>query len=244
MKPAPFQRALVIGATSGIGEALARKLASCGAQVAAIGRREERLRALEVDFPGLVAGYAHDVTDYEGAPALFQRITGELGGLDAVFYVAGVMPEVALDEYDFGKDRATIEVNVLGAVRWLNLAAERFAHLGTGTIVGVGSVAGDRGRRGRPGYHASKAALHTYLESLRNRLSRQGVCVVTVKPGPVATPMTVQIAMRGKMDVGRAADLILAKSRKEGEHYLKLTDRIAFAIIRHLPGAVMRRLKL
>ena len=71
------------------------------------------------------------------------------------------------------------EVNLIGAVAWLNEVAQRFARARGGTIVGISSVAGDRGRRGNPAYCTSKAALTTYLEALRNRVARFGVAVVT-----------------------------------------------------------------
>src|SRR5260370_14867305 len=100
------------------------------------------------------------------------------------------MPRVGEDEYAFEKDRQIIEVNVLGAMAWLNEAAPRFARAGEGTIIGISSVSGDRGRRGQPAYCASKAALDTYLEALRNRLRRRGVPGVTVTPGPVDTRMS------------------------------------------------------
>src|SRR5579862_662779 len=189
-----WKRAIVVGASSGIGEALARQLAAGGCQVALVARRHEELARIagEINAGGadLARCYAHDVLETDCAPALFQQITHDLGGLDLVIYAAGVMPRLADDEYSFAKDRAMIEVNVLGAIAWLNEAAQRFARAGAGTIIGIGSVAGDRGRRGQPVYCASKAALDTYLESLRNRLGRFGVRVVTIKPGPVDTPMT------------------------------------------------------
>ena len=107
-----------------------------------------------------------------------------------LIYAAGVMPEVVEGEYDFAKDRSMIEVNLLGAMAWMNPAAAFFEAQRRGTIAGISSIAGERGRRGNPGYCTSKAALSTYLESLRNRLSRYGVNVVTIKPGFVDTAMT------------------------------------------------------
>ena len=126
--------------------------------------------------------YPHDVTCYEQVPSLFQQICRDLGGLDLIVYSAGFLPRVAEDEYNFEKDRIALEVNVLGAVAWLDQAADRFGRAGGGTIVGVSSVAGDRGRRGNPVYNASKAALNTYLEGLRMRLQPKGVTVLTAKP--------------------------------------------------------------
>ena len=239
-----FAHAIVIGASSGIGRELVRLLAAEGTKVAAVARREEELRKLAEEFPALVEPIAHDVTDYNAVPALFQEITKSLGGLDLVVYASGVMPQVGADEYDFAKDRQIMEVNILGAMAWLDQAAIRFGNIGSGSIVGIGSVAGDRGRAGQPAYNASKAAFATYLEALRNRLSKKGVKVVTIKPGPVDTPMTAGLGLKGAMPVQVAAKKILAKADKPGEHYLKLTHRGIFFVIRHVPSFVFRRLKL
>ena len=239
-----FNKAIVVGASSGIGRELVRLLAGRGGQVAAVARREADLQSLADEFPGRALPIVHDVTDFDAVPALFQRVTGDLGGLDLVVYAAGVMPAVGPHEFDFAKDRSMIETNLLGAVAWLNEAAVRFENTRSGTIVGIGSVAGDRGRAGQPVYNTSKAALATYLEALRNRLATSGVDVVTIKPGPTATPMTAHLRSKGMMPASKVAEAILDKSRTGGEHYVKFAHRAAFAIIRNIPSPVFRRLKL
>src|SRR5439155_5143525 len=111
--------------------------------------------------------YPHDVRCVDEVPGLFQQIAADMGGLDLVIYAAGVQPRIAPDEYDTEKDRFIVEVNVIGALAWLNAAARRLERPGEGTIVGISSIAGDRGRRGNPAYGASKAALDHFLEALR-----------------------------------------------------------------------------
>jgi len=239
-----YSFAIVIGASSGIGEELVRRLAKDGAKVAAVARRTDRLDKLAAEFPGFVIPVPHDVTDYEAVPDLFQEITKQIGGLDLVIYAAGVMPAVGEHEYDFAKDRQMVEVNVLGAIAWLDQAALRFENTKSGTIVGIGSVAGERGRHAQPVYNMTKAALATYMEALRNRLSKRGVRVVTIKPGPTATEMTAHLHMKGMMDPGQTAEIILRKSRKTGEFFIKFTHKIAFAIIRNIPSGIFRKLKI
>lgn len=244
-----FEHALVIGASSGIGEALARRLAADGTRVALVARREAELQRV-MDEINASAGenravaVAHDVRTAADIPELFQEIARVLGGLDLVIYATGVMVAVGEDEYDTAKDRETMEVNLLGAVAWLNPAADRFARLGRGTIVGIGSVAGDRGRAGNPGYCTSKAALHAYLEALRNRLARRGVRVVTIKPGFVDTAMT-----RGKeglfwlISADRAAQIILAKARRGVVvAYVPARWRMVMTMIRSIPSFIFSRL--
>lgn len=240
----PYQHAIVVGASSGIGREIARQLAQAGTRVAAIARRTDRLEALAAEFPDRVLTFAHDVTDYDSVPALFQHVTHQLGGLDLIVYASGVMPEVGPHEYTFEKDRAIFEVNVLGGMAWLNQAAIRFEGTRSGTILGIGSVAGDRGRAGQPAYNASKAAFATYLEALRNRLSRHGVRVVTFKPGPTETEMTAHLHLKGAMSAPDVARTALARAATTGEHYAKATHRVAFGIIRRIPSWVFRRLNV
>jgi short-subunit dehydrogenase len=156
------------------------------------------------------------------------------------------MPTVAGDEYDTAKDREMMEINTIGAMAWLNPVADRMARLGRGTIVGIGSVAGDRGRSGNPGYCASKAALHTYLESLRNRVAARGVQVVTIKPGFVDTAMT-----RGReglfwmISADRAAEIILAKARRGVvTAYVPARWRAVMTVIRAIPSVIFTRLRI
>jgi decaprenylphospho-beta-D-erythro-pentofuranosid-2-ulose 2-reductase len=240
MKPV---RAIVVGASSGIGEEITKQLAANGSVVAAVARRIDKLEDLAKNFEGKVVPVEHDVTQYDKVPALFQDITQRLGGLDLIVYAAGVMPEVGWHEYCFDKDRSMVEVNLLGAIAWLNEAACRFENTKHGTIVAIGSVAGDRGRGGQPVYNTTKAALATYMEALRNRVGSYGVKVVLVKPGPTETPMTANLHIKGAMPAAQAATLILAKSESGGEHYLKFTHRIIFAIIRAIPSWLFQKLK-
>lgn len=239
-----FETAIVIGASSGIGAEIVRQLASGGCRVAAIARREYRLSALAAEYPERILAFSHDVSNFGEAPELFQRATGELGGLDLIVYAAGIMPSIGPDEFDFETDHRIFAVNLLGAMSWLDLAATRFHATRRGSIVAIGSVAGDRGRIGHPAYCASKAALATYMESLRNRLHRCGVSVSTIKPGPTRTEMTAHLDLPGMMDPRAVARLTLRKAGVSGEHYAKASHRAAFALIRLLPSWMMRRLSL
>jgi short-subunit dehydrogenase len=238
---------VVIGASSGIGEAIAKRLSADGASVALVARRKDELTRVH---DGLVHKesahvYPHDTTRFDEVPELFDRIVNDLGGLDLVVYAAGVMPAIDEGEYSFDKDRQMIEVNLLGAMAWFNPAAARFEAQREGTLVGISSIAGERGRRGSPAYCTSKAALTTYLESLRNRVSRYGVNVVTIKPGFVDTAMT-----RGKkglfwlISADQAAETALAVAHDRASPVAFVPARwwiVAF-IVRWLPSFIFRRL--
>ncbi len=241
----------MIGASSGIGEALARRLAAEGTRVALVGRREPELRRLMGEINSAAgedraAAIAHDVRATAEIPELVQGIARVLGGLDLVIYAAGVMPEVAEDEYSTAKDREMIDVNLVGAVAWLNPVAERMARLGRGTIIGIGSVAGDRGRSGNPVYCTSKAGLHAYLEAIRNRVARDGVRVVTIKPGFVDTAMTRGLdGLFWLISADRAAEIILRKTeRGVTAAYVPARWRWVMLVIRSIPSFIFRRLKV
>jgi short-subunit dehydrogenase len=188
----------------------------------------------------------HDVHDHASPPELMQEIARQLGGLDLVVYAAGVSHDVAMDEYDTAKDLDMLDVNLAGAVAWLNPAAERFARLGRGTIVGIGSVAGDRGRVKAPVYNTSKAGLATYLEALRNRIHRTGARVRTIKPGFVDTPMTEGMSgLFWLISADRAAEIILRKAeRGSGTSYVPGRWRVLMWVIRSMPSFVFRRLRV
>ena len=245
----PQKRAIVIGASSGIGAALVRELAHSGYSVAAVARREAKLQELSDSVntavvDGCVVTYSHNVTNYAEISTLFQTIVQQLGGLDLIVYNAGVQPPVTLDEYNFEKDRQMIEVNLLGAIAWLNQAALRFERAGQGKIVGIGSIAGDRGRVGSPAYNTSKAGLATYLESLRNRLTRHGVSVTTVKPGFVDTVLLENAAKTFWVISPQQAATQIHKATQRGKQtvYVPARWRLVGLIIQHIPSFVFRRL--
>src|SRR3954462_10735853 len=119
---AAWKHAIIVGASSGIGAEVARQLAARGCRVALVARRGGELERIAAEInagaPGRASTYVHDVTAYAEAPQLLDRICGEIGGLDLVVYAAGVMPRIEDGEYSFAKDRAIVDVNVLGAIAW------------------------------------------------------------------------------------------------------------------------------
>nr|MBA3822741.1 SDR family NAD(P)-dependent oxidoreductase [Ktedonobacterales bacterium] len=132
-----FRRAIIIGASSGIGLALARALVATGAQVALVARRAAELDRAVADLgPQRARAYPHDVTQTDAIPALFAAIAHDLGGVDLVVYAAGILPDQPQDAYDTALDAQIIAINFTGAVAWLNAAAARFTRTRDGTIIG------------------------------------------------------------------------------------------------------------
>lgn len=245
----PQKRAIIVGASSGIGAALARRLADEGYLLALLARRAELLETLTNEINSKhdstrALYYVHDVTDYESIPALYRQILADLGGLDTFIYNTGVSHMVGLKKYDFEKDRKTAEVNYIGALAWLNPVAEMFQSMKAGQIVGVSSVAGERGRVGNPSYNASKAALSCYLEALRNRLTRYSVNVLTVKPGPVETDMIKDAkGVLFPIPAEQAAkDIYNAMRKRKQEVYTSARWRWIMLIVRNIPSFIFRKL--
>ena len=240
-------RALVVGASSGMGAEIVRQLAREGYSVAALARRGEPLTALADEArsgPGTVITRTHDVTAIDEVPALFESVVLELGGLDFYVYAAGTMPDVGPEEYDTEKDLAMLDVNLGGCFAWSNQVARFFFTQRSGTMVGIGSIAGDRGRKGAPVYGATKAALATYFESLRNRLAERGVRVVTIKPGMIETPMTAHLdKLMMPISAERAAREILKVSRGRlwNVRHVPLRWLGVSLIIRSIPSFLFKR---
>lgn len=247
----PRRRGIIVGASEGIGASLAQKLTREGYTLALIARRKDKLNTLCNEINSMfnetrALAYVHDVANYDEVPALLRKIVADLGGLDLIVFMAGVnYPPGGIGNYNFKNDRKMIEINLIGAMAWLSPVAEMFQNAKAGQIVGIGSVAGDRGRIGNPGYNTSKAGLATYLEALRNRLARHGVNVLTVKPGFVKTEMlkAAQGATPFAITPEKAADDIYSAMRKRKQLvYTSYIWRWIMLIIQHVPSVIFRRM--
>lgn len=247
----PRKRAIIVGASSGLGEALAHELANQGFYLALIARREDRLEEIcrqinQSADQSQASYYVHDVTNYVNVPALFQQITREIGGLDLFVYSAGHQESMTFDEYDFDKDKAMIDVNLLGAIAWLSQASLRFERAKSGQICAISSIAGDRGRRLNPGYNTSKAGLTTYMEALRNRIARYGVTVTTVKPGFIDTDLLAHASktMWVVSPESAAQQIWKAIRRKKQTVYMPKRWRYVMLVIKYMPSFLFRRLSI
>ena len=214
-------RVVISGASSGIGLALAQHYLQQGAVIAAFARRAELLQTLSEQFPRQVHCYPLDVRDAVAIQAAAHDFMTRAGVPDIVIANAGVsrgtLTEYAEDTHAF---QQVMDINVLGVVKTFQpfLAAMREA--GKGRLVGISSVAGFRGLPGSEAYSASKAALTSYLESLRVELYGSGIKVVTICPGYIRTPMTDvnTYSMPFIIDVDEAA-IRMARVIKRGKSF-------------------------
>ena len=194
----------IVGASSGIGAALAHELHQRGAHVAISARREDKLK--EVAGHQLAISTV-DVTDQDSVRRAAHDVTQTLGGLDIVVFSAGYWQQ--MDDFDAGSFQKHLDVNLTGLANTLDTVIPRLR--GGGMIVGIASVAGYRGLPGAEAYGATKAAQINLLEALRAKLRPGGIDVLTVCPGFVETEMTVQSIANITAKTGRSEEAARAE---------------------------------
>jgi short-subunit dehydrogenase len=228
------------GATSGLGEALARHYASHGARLGLFARRESELARLAAQLsPAPVLIYAGDVRDADSLARAGADFIARVGVPDVVIGNAGVsrgtLTQLAEDVPAF---RAVFETNVMGLVHTFQPFLQPMLDAKCGTLVGIASVAGFRGIPGSGAYSGSKAAAIAYLESLRVELRSSGVAVVTICPGYIATPMTAKNPYRMPFLLApdKAARLVArAIARRKRFYVLPWPMALAARVLRVLP---------
>ncbi|RWR44443.1 SDR family NAD(P)-dependent oxidoreductase [Sinirhodobacter ferrireducens] len=237
---------ILLGATSAIARAFARRLAAEGATLFLAGRDEAELEAIAADcrLRGAAGAevLAFDARDPAGYPALIGRLAAQEGVLNAASFV-GSMPEQTAIDAEPRLIAGVIADSFTGPATFLQMLAPLLEARGTGTIVGIGSVAGDRGRLGNYVYGAAKAGFATYLSGLRNRCGRKGVHVLTVKPGPVDTSMTWGMKMPFMTSPEAvAADIARAVKHRRNVIYSAPIWRLVMAVIRLIPEPVFKKM--
>jgi NAD(P)-dependent dehydrogenase (short-subunit alcohol dehydrogenase family) len=193
-QPGPGLRVFITGASSGIGAALARAYAAQGATLGLLGRRRDALEQLAASLPGAVHHHVYpvDVTDHAALAAAAADFVGRQGGVDVVIASAGISHGTLTERLeDLPLFEEVFDVNLHATIATFAafIPAMKLAS-GPRRLVAIGSVAGVRGMKGAGAYCSSKAAVHSYAESLRLEMKRYGIRVVTIAPGYIDTPMT------------------------------------------------------
>ena len=185
---------LIVGATSAIAEATARRFAQEGDRLYLVARNPERLAAVASDLETRGATQVEtmvlDANDTTKHSELITQAETTMGGLDTILVAHGTLSDQKACESSFDETLKELQTNCLSVISLLTHVANRFEEQKHGTIVVISSVAGDRGRQSNYVYGTAKAAVSTFLQGLRNRLYHSHVHVITVKPGFVDTPMT------------------------------------------------------
>jgi hypothetical protein len=205
---------VITGASSGLGEGMARHLAKRGHRLALCARRRDRLDTLAAELAKLPGGdpivEELDVTDYASIPAVMDRIAKRLGRIDVVIANAGIAVNTPIGKGKFDDVRRTIETNLLGAIATIEAAVELFRKQGGGHVVGISSVAAARGMKGQGAYSASKAGLSRYLEALRVEVLRDNIRVTDLAPGYIDTDLNRSIPNRPFLVTAERGTEILA----------------------------------
>ncbi len=239
---------LILGGSSAMARALARAAASRGDAVLLAGRDAGDLAATATDCrlrgAPVAEALAFDAREPAGFPALLARLEATEGTVNVAVFVGSMPPQAGIDA-DPALIDGVIADSFTGPARLLTLLAP-LVEARKGTVVGVGSVAGDRGRIGNYVYGSAKAGFATYMSGLRNRLTRAGAHAVTVKPGFVDTAMTWGI--EGMFLVSPpekvAADILKAVEKRRDVIYTPFFWRYIMLIIRHVPERIFKKMSV
>ncbi len=244
----PPRKVLILGATSAIAQATARVWAIQGAHLFLVARNQQKLEAVAADLrirgAHSVDTAVADLDDTAAHPALLAHAVNSLTGLDVALLAHGVLGDDPLAQTDFAETAKILHTNLdspISLLTWLgNFCAQRHA----GTLAVISSVAGDRGRKTNYVYGSSKAGLSAYLSGMRNRLDREGVNILTIKPGPIKTPMTQGMKGHRKMASPEkvAADIVRAIDAREDVLYTPSLWRIVMSVVRHIPESIFKKL--
>ena len=244
---------VVVGATSGIAGAICKELARQGANLILLGRNTDELEKVAAD---LRIRYEVDVHVLEFQATEFQlhadiaRNCSDLadGDLTAVYICHGNLIDQQDSQASCDLMLSSLEINMTSFVTICEPFAEIFERQGYGRLIGISSVAGDRGRQSNYIYGAAKAGVTAYLSGLRNRLFHKGVHVMTVKPGFVATKMTAGLLEPKSPMVASpekvARDVVRASKRRKNILYTPRRWCLIMAIIRSIPEFIFKRLKM
>jgi decaprenylphospho-beta-D-erythro-pentofuranosid-2-ulose 2-reductase len=244
------KRILVLGATSGIAEACIRLWATRGDSLYLVARNADKLAVVAAD--ARTRGASHvgtavtNLDDTAAHPELLAHAINSLGGLDIAFLALGVLGDQHEAERNVAAASQILHTNFTAPVSLLTWLANYMAQRHAGTLAVLSSVAGERGRKSNYVYGSSKAGLTAFVDGLRNRIDRDGVRVMTIKPGPVKTAMTEN--MKGSANFADvdavAATLVKAIDKGTDIVYVPGIWLIIMAVIRAIPESIFKKLNL
>ena len=241
MRDFKSKRYWLVGASEGLGRALALKLSQAGAEVILSARSTERLDALAAELPGPAQVVAMDIADRDSVAAAW----GQLGQIDGMVFLAGVYWPQSAKAWNGPEVEAMFDINLTGAARVLAHVVPDFVARDAGHILLTGSLSGFRGLPGAIGYAASKAGLYSLAESLDGDLKDTSVDVQLVNPGFIRTRLTDKndFTMPFIMDPEPAAQIFFDHMQRGGfaRHFPTLFS-LVFRLSAFMPHALYRRL--
>jgi len=179
----------ITGASSGIGRALAFEFSKRGYSLGLFARRFQLLKSLKDELPNdkPVSIAKLDISQSESIPKVFEKLAKELGEVKIIIANAGISAKSFPGEGTFDLDKKVIETNLLGAIATIDAGVKILKKHDGGQVVGISSVAGFRGLSSNPTYSASKSALSSYMEGIRNNLAQHKISVTVLNPGFIDT---------------------------------------------------------
>jgi hypothetical protein len=246
-----MKRVLIIGATSAIATACARRWAAGGARLFLVARDEAKLAQVAADLTTRGAdsrSFVLDATDYHRHAAMVEAARTALDTIDVVLVAHGSLPDQRACEADASLAVRAFDLNATTAIALLTRIATVLEHQRHGVLGVITSVAGDRGRPANYVYASAKAALATFCEGLRARLFRTGVAVVDIRPGFVATPMTAGLPLPASLvaqpDAAARRIVGALDHGRPDVLYVPAFWALIMLAIRSIPGAMFKRLRL
>ena len=241
---------LILGATSAIAQETAKCFAVDGADLVLVGRDAQRLSQIGDDLTvrgaHQVTSIVADLVDLSGHTKLVQEASEKFGGLDAVLLAHGTLGDQKKSEADVEEMLRQFNTNAVSFMSLLTVLGNYFEQKRAGCICVISSVAGERGRSSNYVYGSAKAAVTAFTSGLRNRLSKSGVAVVTIKPGFVDTPMTVHVKKGPLMAQADKVGRRIYEAMLKGEDvvYVPWFWAPIMQVIRAVPERVFKKLKM
>jgi len=239
---------LILGATSDVAVATARRFAEEKYTILLAARDKENMSRIASDIAIRTQTDVRPVLFDAEDTASHAHFYSSLGITpDVTVCVFGYLGDQQRAEHDWVEASRIIQVNYTGAASILSIVANDYARLGKGTIVGISSVAGERGRQSNYFYGSAKAGFTAFLSGLRNRMVTRGVHVVTVKPGFINTKMTAGMPLPKPITaepIQLGSAIFKAVAKKKNVIYVLPIWRIIMLIIRNIPEGVFKKLKL
>jgi short-subunit dehydrogenase len=244
-----MKKIIILGATSGIALEVQRQLARRGCELLLVARSPQRLREIQTDLVARgaiqVLTYSADLASIQQHAAIFEFARHTFSGFDTVLLAYGSMHNQKDSEASVDILLEELHVNFVSATAILTLFAADLERRHTGCLAAITSVAGDRGRRVNYVYGSAKGALSLFLQGLRSRLHPAGVRVITIKPGPVQTPMTDHLlnSARFAEPEQAARDIVRALERRSPDVlYTPRVWRYIMTAVQQIPETIFKRL--
>lgn len=240
---------LILGANSDVAHAISKKFAKekkCGLYLASrdMALLEKKTRDIKARYDVDATAVSFDAVDYSSHKDFYERLDPKPDGVILAF---GYLGDQIKAQEKFSEAKTVIESNYMGAVSILEIIAGDFEKRGSGFIIGISSVAGDRGRQSNYIYGSAKGAVSLYLGGLRNRLSKKNIHVMTVLPGFMRTKMTQNLELPEKLMAEpdeAAEDIYKAYKKKRNIIYTKWFWKYIMLIIRNIPEPIFKRMSM